>query len=59
MKPYKQWTKTQLREEKHKHVVLTMLRFGIGGGKDSVSKGGLLPEIKTKASKERKKDRKK
>jgi hypothetical protein len=29
MKPYKQWTKAQLREEKHKRMVLVMLHFGI------------------------------
>ena len=59
MKLYKTWTKAELREEWHKHMVLAMLHFVIGGGKDSVSKGGVLPELKTRVWKERKTEGKK
>jgi hypothetical protein len=49
MKPYKTWTKAELCVERHKHMVLAMPHFVTAGGKDAISKGGVLPELKTRA----------
>jgi len=46
-KHYKTWTKAELREEWHKHMVLAMLQFVTGGGTGTVSKGGVLLQLKT------------